>query len=154
MKIIGIIVSSIIVLLIALIPIYNNVRSFLKDVFSFFGGIRPWLKRNKIKSDVESNCRDTIEELNLITPELNLPEMSLQWVKKDDDGKVLLEEGKAIVLLSYDRDNIKNIINTTSAYVRKALLPSARNFLSTPVRKAIDYTVIHKFNGICGRKSG
>lgn len=145
MEIIGIIVSLIIVLLIALIPIYNNVRTFLKDVFLFFGGIIPWFKRNKIKSNVENNCRETIEELNQITPELNLPEMSLEWVKKDDDGKVLLEEGKAIVLLSYDRDNIKNIINTTSAYVRKALLPSARNFLSTPVRKAIDYTVIHKF---------
>lgn len=145
MNIIGIIVSIIIVILIALIPNYNNVRSFLKDVFSFFGGIRPWLKRNRIKSDVESNCRGTIEELNQITPELNLPELSLQWVKKDDDGKVLLEEGKAIVLLSYDRDNIRNIISTTSAYVRKALLPSARNFLSTPVKKAIDYTVIHQF---------
>lgn len=145
MKIIAIIVSIIIALLIVLIPIYNNVRSFLKDVFSFFLGIKPWFKRNRIKNDVENNCRETIEELNQITPELNLPEMSLEWVKKDDDGKVLLEEGKAIVLLSYDRDNIKNIINTTSAYVRKALLPSARNFLSTPVRKAIDYTVIHKF---------
>lgn len=137
--------ALIIVVLITLVPIYNNVKGFVKDVFSFFAGIKPWLRRNKIKSEVETNCRDTIVELNQITPELNLPEMSLQWVKKDDDGKVLLEEGKAIVLLSYDRDNIKNIINTTSAYVRKALLPSARIFLDAPVRKAIDYTVIQKF---------
>lgn len=138
-------IALLIVILLTFVPIYNNVKAFVKDVISFFAGIKPWLKRNKIKSDVETNCRDTIVELNEITPELNLPELSLQWVKKDDDGKVLLEEGKAIVLLSYDRDNIKNIINTTSAYVRKALLPSARNFLETSVRKAIDYTVIHKF---------
>lgn len=135
----------IIACLILLIRYYNNVKAFVKDVISFFTGIKPWLKRNKIKNGVEDNCKDTIEELNQLAPELNLPEMSLQWVSKDDDGKVLLEEGRAIVLLSYDRDNIKNVINTTSAYVQKTLLPSARNFLSIPVRKAIFFTVIHKF---------
>lgn len=145
MKLLLSLFAFIVLCLILLIPYYNNVKAFVKDVISFFTGIRPWLRRNKIKNGVEDNCKNTIEELNQLTPELNLPEMSLQWVKKDDDGKVLLEEGRAIVLLSYDRDNIKNIINTTSAYVRKTLLPSARNFLSTPVRKAIFFTVIHKF---------
>ena len=88
----------------------------MKDVLAFFGGIGRWFKRNRIKNNVESSCQETIDSLNQVTPELNLPDMSLQWVKKDDDGKVLLEEGKAIVLLSYDRDNIKNIItiNTTT----------------------------------------
>ncbi len=135
----------VLICLILLIRYYDNVRAFVKDSISFFAGIRPWLRRNKIKNGVEDNCKDTIDELNLLTPELNLPELSLQWVKKDESGKVLLEEGKAIVLLSYDRDNIKNIINTTSAYVKKTLLPSARNYLSIPVRKAIFFTVIHKF---------
>lgn len=133
------------VAIILMIPYYNNVRLFAKDVIAFFSGIGRWFKRNRIKNNIESSCQGTIDSLNQITPELNLPDMSLQWVKKDDDGKVLLEEGKAIVLLSYDRDNIKNIINTTTAYVRKALLPTARNFLSTPVRKAVDFTVIRKF---------
>ena len=131
--------------IILIIPYYNNVRTFVKDVLAFFGEIGRWFKRNRIKNNVESSCQETIDSLNQVTPELNLPDMSLQWVKKDDDGKVLLEEGKAIVLLSYDRDNIKNIINTTTAYVKKALLPTARNFLSTPVRKAVDFTVIRKF---------
>lgn len=131
--------------IIVIVPYYSNVKAIIKDVCSFVAGIRPYLKRNKIKSVVENSCQSTINDMNQTTPELNLPEMTLRWVQKDDNGKVLLEEGKAIVLLTYDRDNIKNIINTTTAYVRKALLPTARNFLATSVRKAIDYTVIRQF---------
>ena len=67
----------IVLCLILLIPYYNNVKAFVKDVISFFTGIKPWLRRNKIKNGVEDNCKDTIEELNQLTPELNLPELSL-----------------------------------------------------------------------------
>lgn len=94
--------------IIVIVPYYSNVKAIIKDVCSFVAGIRPYLKRNKIKSVVENSCQSTINDMNQTTPELNLPEMTLRWVQKDDNGKVLLEEGKAIVLLTYDRDNIKN----------------------------------------------
>jgi small subunit ribosomal protein S1 len=95
-----------------------------------------------VKKSVEKDCNKVIKEINNIVPELQMPDLTIEWVSKDESGQVNLKEGEAIVYLNYQRDNTRNYINTTTAYIKRSLLPNSRNYLSESVRKAIDFTVI------------
>lgn len=100
------------------IKYYNNIKNILCDICSFFSSTLGFFKRSTVKLNIETNATKSIKDLNQIVPELDLPELSIEWVR-EDHGKVRLEPGKAIVLLKYDKDNTQNIINTTSAYIKK-----------------------------------
>lgn len=127
------------------IKYYNNVKNCISDIVSFFAATCGWFKTTSTKMSIETNGTESINTLNRIVPELNLPELSIEWVKTDEHGRVRLEPGKAIVLLKYDKDNTQNIINTTAAYVQKTLLLNSKPFLDNGIRKAIDFAVIRKF---------
>lgn len=127
------------------IKYYNNVKNCISDIVSFLAATCGWFKTTSTKMSIETNGTESINTLNRIVPELNLPELSIEWVKMDEHGKVRLEPGKAIVLLKYDKDNTQNIINTTAAYVQKTLLLNSKPFLDNGIRKAIDFAVIRKF---------
>lgn len=132
-------------IILIIIKNYNNVKSIISDFFSFCAATFGWFKSTSTKLSIETNGTKSINSLNRIVPELNLPELSIEWVKTDDHGKVLLEPGKAIVLLKYDKDNSQNIINTTSAYIQKTLLHNTKPFLDNGIRKAIDFVITRQF---------
>lgn len=124
---------------------YNNVRNFLSDVTSVLASTFGWCKSTHTKLKIETNGATSIDRLNQVVPELNLPELAIEWVKPDEHGKIRLEPGKAIVLLKYDKDNTQNIINTTSIYVQKALLNKSKPFLDSGIKKAVDFAIIREF---------
>lgn len=124
---------------------YNNVRNFLSDVTSVLASTFGWCKSTHTKLKIETNGATSIDRLNQVVPELNLPELAIEWVKPDEHGKIRLEPGKAIVLLKYDKDNTQNIINTTSVYVQKTLLNKSKPFLDSGIKKAVDFAIIREF---------
>lgn len=124
---------------------YNNIKNFLGDITSFLASTLGWCKSQHTKLKIETNGASSIERLNKIVPELNLPELAIKWVRPDEHGKVRLEPGKAIVLLKYDKDNTQNIINTTSIYVQKTLLNKSKPFLDLGIKKAVDFAIIRDF---------
>ena len=145
--IVGILSSlgSVVIVLIVVVKYYNNIKNFISDCASFCAATIGWFKTTSTKLSIETNGTKSINTLNRIVPELNLPELSIEWVKTDEHGKVLLEPGKAIVLLKYDKDNSQNIINTTSAYIQKTLLHNTKPFLDNGIRKAIDFVITRQF---------
>lgn len=127
------------------IKYYNNVRIILSDVTSILASTFGWCKSEHTKLKIETNGATSIDRLNQVVPELNLPELAIEWVKPDEHGKVRLEPGKAIVLLKYDKDNTQNIINTTSIYVQNTLLNKSKPFLDSGIKKAVDFAIIREF---------
>ena len=111
---------------------YNNVRTCIKDILSLLAASFGWFKSTSTRLSIETNGTKAIDNLNRIVPELDLPELCIEWVKTDEHGQVRLEPGKAIVLLKYNKDNTQNIINTTAAYVRKQSFRSCHGFLKLP----------------------
>lgn len=124
---------------------YNNVRTFLSDVTSVLASTFGWCKSEHTKLKIETNGATSIDRLNQVVPELNLPELAIEWVKPDEHGKVRLEPGKAIVLLKYDKDNTQNIINTTSIYIQNTLLNKSKPFLDSGIKRAVDFAIIREF---------
>lgn len=124
---------------------YNNVRTCIKDILSLLAASFGWFKSTSTRLSIETNGTKAIDNLNRIVPELDLPELCIEWVKTDEHGQVRLEPGKAIVLLKYNKDNTQNIINTTAAYVHKTLLQSSKLFMDKGISTAIDFSVIREF---------
>lgn len=124
---------------------YNNIRKCITDIVSCLAATFGWFKSTSTKMSIETNATSSIETLNRIVPELDLPELSIEWIKTDNHGNVRLKPGKAIVLLKYDKDNTQNIINTTSAYIHKTLLINTKHFLDQGIKNAIDFAVIREF---------
>lgn len=124
---------------------YNNVRNFLSDITSVLASTFGWCKSIHTKLKIETNGTTSIDRLNKVVPELNLPELAIEWVKPDEHGKIRLEPGKAIVLLKYDKDNTQNIISATSIYVQNTLLNKTKPFLDSGIKKAVDFAIIREF---------
>lgn len=124
---------------------YNNVRNFLSDITSVLASTFGWCKSIHTKLKIETNGTTSIDRLNKVVPELNLPELAIEWVKPDEHGKIRLEPGKAIALLKYDKDNTQNIINATSIYVQNTLLNKTKPFLDSGIKKAVDFAIIREF---------
>lgn len=133
------------IVLYGVLKYYNNVRTFVKDVLSFFAATIGWFRSASTKLEIETNAAKSIEKLNSVVPELGLPELNVEWVKADEHGHVRLEPGKAIVLLKYNKDNTQNIINMTAAYVHKTLLHHTKPYMDKGIHMAIDFTVIREF---------
>lgn len=105
-------------------------------------------QRFAVANKLESICERTIKDLNQIVPELELPSVSVEWIKPSDDETVIppqVEQGKAIVLLRYNRDFTQNVVNATATYIKNRLLPESRIYMSKDIQQAIDFTVIRKF---------
>lgn len=124
---------------------YNNVRNFLNDLLHLFVSIFHWGKRTSIRGDIQLVANETIRQLNKVVPELQMPEMDIEWVKADEDGNVRFDKNRAIVMLKFNKDRTQNVINSTSAYIHNTLLTTSRPYMDEPIVKAIDYTLIHKF---------
>lgn len=127
------------------IEYYDNIKNIIADILSCIAATLGWFKSKSTQVSVEANCQHNINQLNSIVPELDLPRVSLQWVNKDEDGKVILNPGEAIVLLRYNRDNSQNILNTISIYVKNTLLLTSKPYMDEGVKKAIDFSVIRSF---------
>lgn len=124
---------------------YNNIRAIILDIVRIIANITGWGKRTSIRGDIQLVANNTIKQLNNISPELQLQDMSIEWVGKDESGKVRYDASRAIVMLRFDKDMTQNVINATTAYVRQSLLPTSKPFMDNEIAKAIDFVVIRKF---------
>ena len=135
--------SIIIILLIICIWQYDKVRTFVTDAYCFIAKTIGWLKREATKRKLEEICNKGFTLISQETSELNLPNLKINWIAKGKQD-ITLNDKEAIVLLKFNPDNTQNIINATSAYVKKAVLPTSKTYMSSHLRDAIDYTVIRK----------
>lgn len=136
---------TLLTILMFLAKYYNNIRIFVIDVFHIIARIIGWGKKTSIKGDIELIAKKSIEDLNQTIPELQMPDMKIEWIKEDSDGKVRFDKNKAIVMLKFDSDRVQNVINSTSAYIHNSLLLTSRNYMDESILKAVDFQVIRKF---------
>ncbi len=127
------------------IQYYDNIRLFFADVLWILSSVLGWFKNKSVQSVVESTCQQSINDINSLIPELQLPRVSVKWVDKDKGGNVILKEDEALVLLNYNLGKSRNVLNATSLYVKESLLKKSKPYMDVGVRKAIDFAVIRAF---------
>lgn len=123
---------------------------FPEKIKIWVGWIQYWgsyiyhgLKKSSIKNRLEGSCSKALKQIANELPDLNIPDLSIEWVK-DDNLLTQLKEGKAIVKLKFSNDQTRNIVNATSLYVRDAFLKHAKPYLNNSIRKSIDFSITRK----------
>lgn len=135
--------AFVILLLILCVFHYDKVRLIVTDLFCWLAKTVGWFKRTATKRKIEDVCKRSISGISQEVPELDLPELSVEWVAEKDKS-INFKDGEAIVYLKYNADNSQNIINATSTYVKETLLTLSKTYMPAKIREAIDYTVIRK----------
>lgn len=141
-------VSSILILVIIFILYVaatkpENFKIYFGAIWHFFAGPFTFLRKKAIRFQIEGPLTKALKRISKEIPDMDIPDLQINWVRADDlDAK--LREGKAIIKLKYDTDNSRNIIKATSIYVKDAFLINAKPYLSENFTKAIDLTVTKK----------
>ena len=135
--------AIVVIILVICLLNYDKARSIFSDFVWVLAKTVGLCKRDATKRKLEKICNKSITSICDETNELELPELKIKWVGKDD-GNIVLNNNEAIAFLKFNIDNTQNIINATSAYVRKAILPIPKTYMPTQIREAIDFTVIKK----------
>lgn len=130
-----------IVVILLFVSCYQHIRALFSDIVSILASITGFFKKSSTKMAVETACQSTFDKLAKEAPDINLPDLNIKWIGKSDED-VILKDGEAIVFLNYNIDNSQNIINATTAYVKKAVLPQAKAYMASSVKEAIDFTII------------
>ena len=135
--------AFVILLLILCVCHYDKVRLIVTDFYCWLAKSVGWFKRTATKRKVEDICKRSFSDISQEVPELDLPELSVEWVAEKDKS-INFKDGEAIVYLRYNADNSQNIINATSTYIKQTLLTLSKTYMPAKIREAIDYTVIRK----------
>ncbi len=109
----------------------------------FFGLVWGCFKKASIKNRLESSCSKMLNKFGKELPELNIPKLSIEWIK-GDQYNTELKEGEAIVKLQFSKDQTKNIVNAASVYVRETFLRHSKPYMNDSLRQAIDLSVTRK----------
>lgn len=135
--------ALVVIILVFCLLNYDKVRSIISDFVWAIAKTIGCCKRDATKRKLEKICNKSIASICDETNELDLPELKIKWIGKDN-GNIVLNNNEAIAFLKFNIDNTQNIINATSAYVRKAILPISKTYMPSQIREAIDFTVIKK----------
>ena len=124
--------AFVILLLIFCVFHYDKVRLIVTDLFCWLAKTVGWFKRTATKRKIEDVCKRSISGISQEVPELDLPELSVEWVAEKDKS-INFKDGEAIVYLKYNADNTQNIINATSTYVKETLLTLSKTYMTSKI---------------------
>lgn len=113
-------------------------------IFQYYvGKICVGVRKSSIKNRLEGTCTHSLKKIGKELPDLEIPELSIKWVK-ENNLQAKLKEGKAIVKLRFSDDQTKNIINAATVYVKEAFLIHSKPYMSESFVKAIDFSITKK----------
>lgn len=121
----------------------ENIKVWAGWIWYFLSYIFAGLRKKAVRFRIEGPCTKALKKISAEMPEIEIPDLKINWVGEDNLQSVLTS-GKAIVKLKFDDDNTRNIVKATTIYVRDAFLPHAKGYLSSSLRKAIDLSITKK----------
>ena len=104
----------------------------------------PRIRRNIDQRLVAVDIQDTInrvgDEINYESPDALPHAVKIEWVRIDTPES-FIAKGKVVVRLSHYRNRDRNIVESTLLYLKKGLLPRARNYLDNTLRRSCQYKI-------------
>lgn len=136
---------SLIILALILVVFFKpeNINIWVGYLLSIIGKPFHFLRKASIKKSLEGSCSVALKKISSELPEIDIPNLSIKWVSKEN-MKTTLIEGKAIVKLKFSSDDSRNVLKATSIYVRDAFLIHAKPYLHDDLKSALDFSITKK----------
>ncbi len=136
-------VGLLIILLLWVLFLPDSAKQVTGWIYQFLGWIFMSFRKRAIKIRIENSCDKSIKKVAQELPELDIPNLSINWVK-GESLDTIFKEGKAIVKMKFSSDQTQNIIRATAVFVRDAFLKHSKPYLNPVFRRAIDFSVTRK----------
>lgn len=134
--------------LLALIGLFTLIEKIFPGIGKLFGALLratgwagKWIRKSSIAAEIQGGINQVISSLNSEFETPILPGCEIKWVTAENKES-RLELGKAIVRLSFYRNNDLNTYNAAQLYAQTAVLAKTKPFISKPTNKAIDLIVV------------
>ena len=121
----------------------ENFKIYFGFLFNLLASPLKVFRKKAIRFKIEGPTTKALKKLSKEVPEIEIPELVIEWVS-GDNLETKLKEGKAIIKLKFDNDNTRNILKATSIYVRDAFLKHSKPYISDSFRKALDLIISKK----------
>lgn len=123
---------------IALIIVYPKLKILISDILKFFGFVGKWVRKKQIETDLEGAINSFTGDFAKHSSISLFPECRVQWVTENSPESII-ENGKAIVRVSFSKDNHDlNYYNAAYSYMQTGLLSKTKPFIRKSLGKAID----------------
>ena len=107
---------------------------------SSFPRIRGKVDRYAVASSIQDSVNGICEEINKETPNSLPHALKIEWIQSESPES-FIKSGKVVVRLKHYVNQDRNIVDATLLYLKRDLLPQARNYLDTTLRKSCESKV-------------
>jgi len=122
----------------------DNAKKWAGWFYHFLGYYFKIFRKRAIRFRLESSCTKSLKNFSKELPDIEIPDLSIEWIKSDENLDTIFKEGKAIVKLNFDKDQTKNILKATTVYVKDAFLKHSKPYMSEKLKKALDFSITRK----------
>src|ERR1044072_179299 len=85
----------------------ENFKIYFGFLYSVIAIPFSFLRKRTVRFQIEGPCTKALKKISKEIPEIDIPDLSIQWVNEENLETKLLE-GKAIIKLKFDNDNTRN----------------------------------------------
>lgn len=119
----------------------DKIERIFALIYRTFSWVSKKLEYGKISTNIQAAVNSASNEVNRDCPEILPYAMKIKWAKTSQDTETFLRNGEIIVTMDYSRNDDRNLVVSTLAYIEKGLLPIARSYVDETLMKATDFTV-------------
>lgn len=107
---------------------------------SSFPRIRRKFDRRVVASSIQDSVNGICGEINKQAPDILPHALKIEWIQSESQES-FIKKGQTVVRLKHYVNQDRNIVDATLLYLNKGLLPRAKNYLDTTLRKSCESKV-------------
>ena len=130
----------------------KNVELMVSQILRLLTFLGTSAKKWQIKFALQSQVGRHIRDLEKHTGAHAPYDLSIRWVPEDTERSSFLQGESVIARMSYDHNPHLNYLTAVLLYMKQGFMPQGRQFLPTPVRRAMDLATINLIlDGVANR---
>ena len=109
-------------------------------VLAFLGSsAKKWQIKFSLQGKLGRHIRDLEKDTGAYAPY----DLSIRWVPENTERSSFLQDQTVIARMSYDHNPHLNYLTAVILYMKQGFIPQGRQFLPTPIRRAMDLATIN-----------
>ena len=121
----------------------KNVELMLSQVLRLLTFLGTSAKKWQIKFDIQAKVGRHIRDLEKHTGAYAPYDLSIHWVPETTERDSFLQGDSVIARMSYEQKPHLNYLTAVLLFMKQGFIPHGRQFLTTPLRRAMDLATIN-----------
>lgn len=129
----------------------DKLEKLVAWIYRTFSWMNKRWEYGRAATDVQATINTAGKEINKQAQNILPHAMKIEWAKDVQAVETFLRKGEVIIKMGYSKDQNRNLVVATLAYVEKDLLPNTRPYVDKTLIKAADYTIAKEVFTSSGR---